>query len=119
MPAQVAGRLVPHHPEDREHPRVVLIAGQKHPGRPAWRGADDDQHFVQRARRDPQQLADVGRMHDDVVLDRSPIPEALQKGRRVGTAARRVHDDIGRQFLFGTAVAVDHPYAGDTIAIRR
>lgn len=68
---------------------------------------------------DPQQLAYVGRMHDDVVLDRSAVPEALQKSRRVATSAHRVHDYIRSQLSFGTAVAADHPRSGDAIAIRR
>ena len=116
---QVTRRLVPHHPEDREYPRVVLIADQEHPSWPAGRGADEGQHLLQSARRDPQQLADVGRVHDDVVLNRSPIPEALQERWRVRTAAHGVHDEVGCQLLFGAAVAVDYSHAGDAIAIRR
>jgi hypothetical protein len=109
---------MPHHPEDGEHPRVVLVAAQKHSGRSARRGADVDQHFLQRARGDSQQLAYVVRVHDDVVLDRSAIPEAVQQSRRVRTAAHRVHHDIGRQLTFGTPVAVDHPHSGDAPTIR-
>ena len=32
------------------------------------------------------------RSHDDVVLNRSPIPQTFQKGRCVGGAAHGVHD---------------------------
>jgi len=53
-----------------------------------------------------------------VVLDWSAVPEAFQKSRRVRTAAHRIHDDIRRQLVLRPALVVDHPYAGDAIAVR-
>jgi hypothetical protein len=38
---------------------------------------------------------------------------------RSAGAAHGVHDDVGGQLLFGTAVAFDHSYAADALAIRR
>ena len=67
-----------HQPEDREYPGVVLIANQKHPRGPTRCGADEGEHFLQGAGRDPHRLADVGRMHGDVVFSRSAIAKVLE-----------------------------------------
>ena len=96
---EVGRRFVPGHPEHREYARVVLVAGQKHPGRPARRGTDEGQHLRQRPGRDSQPLADIDRVHDDAVLGRPAISEALEKGGRMGTAAHGVDDQVGRQLL--------------------
>ena len=58
-------------------------------------------------------------MHDDVILNRSAIPEALQKGRCVRRAAHGIRDEIGRQLLPRAAVALDRSRPGDAFAIRR